>query len=107
MQPNTGRSGGADGWWLPDRSEAAPVAPPQLQLKEAQGARERFFGNISHEIRTPLSLIMLAAGDIQSRAGSALDPRASQSLTSVTEGARKLVRLVDELLLLALARRTN
>jgi signal transduction histidine kinase len=37
------------------------------QLKEAQGARERFFGNISHEIRTPLSLIMLATGGIQSK----------------------------------------
>ncbi len=88
------------------RTAELTVARDQLagtveQLKEAQGARERFFGNISHEIRTPLSLIMLAAGDIQSRAGSALDGRASQSLTSVTDGARKLVRLVDELLLLA------
>ena len=71
------------------------------QLKDAQGARERFFGNVSHEIRTPLSLIMLAAGDIEARAGKLLDPRSSQSLGSVTEAARKLVRLVDELLLLA------
>ncbi|HEX7701757.1 MAG TPA: ATP-binding protein, partial [Kofleriaceae bacterium] len=71
------------------------------QLREAQGARERFFGNISHEIRTPLSLIMLSVADIERRAGRVLDARSSQNLASVSEAARKLVRLVDELLLLA------
>jgi signal transduction histidine kinase len=72
-----------------------------LQLRDAQSARERFFGNVSHEIRTPLSLIMLAAADIDARAGALLDPRSKQNLGSVNDGARKLVRLVDELLLLA------
>ena len=71
------------------------------ELNEAKAARDRFFGNVSHEIRTPLSLIMLAAGDIEARSGKLLDARSAQSLGSVTEAARKLVRLVDELLLLA------
>jgi len=71
------------------------------ELREAQGARERFFGNITHEIRTPLSLILLAAADIQARAGATLDERARANLASVTSAANKLVRLVDELLLLA------
>lgn len=71
------------------------------ELREAQAARERFFGSVSHEIRTPLSLILLAAGDIEARAGTTLDARSNQSLGSISEGARKLVRLVDELLLLA------
>lgn len=71
------------------------------ELREAQASREKFFGNISHEIRTPLSLIMLAARDIQTRAGDQLDQRSSTGLLSITEGARKLLRLVDELLLLA------
>lgn len=70
-----------------------------VALREAQASREKFFGNISHEIRTPLSLIMLAARDIQTRAQ--LDERGSAGLVSITEGARKLLRLVDELLLLA------
>ncbi len=88
------------------RTEELQKARDQLagtveQLREAQGARERFFGNISHEIRTPLTLIMLAAADIESRAGATLDPRSKLGLSSVTDSARKLVRLVDELLLLA------
>jgi len=72
-----------------------------VQLRDAQGARERFFGNISHEIRTPLSIILLAASDIERRAGALLDERAKEGLGSVSDSARKLVRLVDELLLLA------
>jgi signal transduction histidine kinase len=71
------------------------------QLRQAQSARQRFFGNISHEIRTPLTLIMLAAADIEARAGALLDDRSRAGLITVTDASRKLVRLVDELLLLA------
>jgi signal transduction histidine kinase len=77
------------------------LAGTVIELREAQGARERFFGNITHEIRTPLSLILLAAADIQNRAGGVLDDRARKNLGAVTDAAHKLVRLVDELLLLA------
>jgi signal transduction histidine kinase len=77
------------------------LAGTVVELREAQGARERFFGNITHEIRTPLSLILLATGDIQTRAGDLLDDRARGDLGAVTSAANKLVRLVDELLLLA------
>ena len=77
------------------------LASTVVQLEQAQTARERFFANISHEIRTPLSLILLAAGDIEARANHALDDRSRRSLAGVSDGARKLLRLVDELLLLA------
>ena len=77
------------------------LAGTVVELREAQGARERFFGNITHEIRTPLSLILLAAADIKSRAAGVLDERARNNLGAVTDAANKLVRLVDELLLLA------
>jgi len=77
------------------------LAGTVVELREAQGARERFFGNVTHEIRTPLSLILLAAADIERRAGHLLDERARKNLGAVTDGAHKLVRLVDELLLLA------
>ena len=71
------------------------------ELKDAQAARERFFGNISHEIRTPLSIVMLAVRDIEKRAGAVLDPRAKMALGSIHVSASKLLKLVDELLLLA------
>jgi signal transduction histidine kinase len=77
------------------------LAGTVVELREAQGARERFFGNITHEIRTPLSLILLAAADTQTRAGGSLDDRARSNLGAITGAAHKLVRLVDELLLLA------
>jgi signal transduction histidine kinase len=71
------------------------------QLREAQGARQRFFGHISHEIRTPLTIITLAASDVAHRAGDTLDKRSRRNLDAVNDAAHKLVRLVDELLLLA------
>ncbi len=88
------------------RTSELSVARDQLsdtvvQLRDAQSAREKFFANISHEIRTPLSLVLLAAGDIEHRAGDALDDRARGALGAVSDAARKVVRLVDDLLLLA------
>jgi len=77
------------------------LAGTVVELREAQGARERFFGNITHEIRTPLSLILLAVADIRGRASALLDDRSRQNLSAVSDAAHKLVRLVDELLLLA------
>ncbi len=71
------------------------------ELREAQSAREKFFGNVSHEIRTPLSIVLLAVGDIEKRAKDKMDARAQAALGSIHDSARKLLRLVDELLLLA------
>jgi signal transduction histidine kinase len=71
------------------------------RLREAQRARETFFANISHEIRTPLSLIVMLAGIIERREGGTLQARSVEELGAVTAAARKLVHLVDELLLLA------
>jgi signal transduction histidine kinase len=71
------------------------------ELREAQSAREKFFGNVSHEIRTPLSIVLLAVGDIEKRAKSKMDARAQAALGSIHDSAKKLLRLVDELLLLA------
>ena len=71
------------------------------ELRDAQGARERFFAHISHEIRTPLTIITLAVSDVVHRTRELLDPRSKKNLEAVNDAARKLVRLVDELLLLA------
>src|SRR5262249_60850897 len=77
----------------------ASLAATVTQLEEARDARERIFPNISHETRTPLSLILLAVRDVEGRA--VLDDGARGGLRSIEVSARKLLRLVDELLLLA------
>lgn len=89
------------------RAARDDLAATVVQLREVQGSRDAFFANISHEIRTPLSLIVLAAGDVEQALGLALDPRARGNLMSITSGARKLLRLVDELLLLAAGEETK
>ncbi len=74
------------------------------RLEELQLDRERLFQNISHEIRTPLVLIMLAVDAVLAAHRNVLDVRATTNLETITTSARKLVRLVDELLLLAAGR---
>ncbi len=74
------------------------------RLEEVQLDRERLFQNISHEIRTPLVLILLAVEAVLDAHRPTLAPRALAHLDTITTSARKLVRLVDELLLLAAGR---
>ncbi len=69
-------------------------------LKEAKSARDRFFANINHEIRTPLTLIQLATDGI-ARSGDELSANARQKLDEVNAGTRRLLHLVNSLLLLA------
>jgi signal transduction histidine kinase len=70
-------------------------------LKLAQEARDRIFANVNHEIRTPLSLIMLAVGSVKKRDGSQLSAEARAEIDSVELAVRRLLRIVDGLLLLA------
>jgi signal transduction histidine kinase len=68
-------------------------------LREAKAARDRFFANINHEIRTPLTLIQLAADGIE-RSGD-LTERTRHKLDEVNSATRRLLNLVNSLLLLA------
>jgi signal transduction histidine kinase len=71
------------------------------ELREAQAVRDRIFANVNHEIRTPLSLITLAVADLRRRHGSRLDAQGHALLEGIDFSARKLLQLVDGLLLLA------
>ena len=68
-------------------------------LADAKQARDRIFANINHEIRTPLSLILLAVAEGRECASANRDM--SSTLETVEHGARRLLRMVDDLLLLA------
>jgi signal transduction histidine kinase len=71
------------------------------KMKEAQAARDRIFANINHEIRTPLSLVMLAVAQIKTRQWGRLDEKARAEVGSIETAGRRLLRLIDDLLLLA------
>jgi len=69
-------------------------------LREAKAARDRFFANINHEIRTPLTLIQLASDGV-ARSGDSLSETTRQKLDEVNASTRRLLHLVDSLLMLA------
>ncbi|MBX3186398.1 MAG: response regulator [Labilithrix sp.] len=75
------------------------LAETVRHLEEAKTVRDRIFANINHEIRTPLSLILLAVGAARTQAQSGAS--AESDLATIERGARRLLRMVDELLLLA------
>jgi signal transduction histidine kinase len=77
------------------------LAATVTHLEEAREVRERIFANVNHELRTPLSLILLAVTDVRNRAGADADDVQLKSLGTIEHGARRLLRMVDDLLLLA------
>ncbi|MBZ0238486.1 MAG: hypothetical protein K8M05_39600, partial [Deltaproteobacteria bacterium] len=74
------------------------------ELAATVESREKLFQNISHEFRTPLALILLSVDTLAAAAGDRGDEASLAHLATVTSSARKLVRMVDELLLLAAGR---
>jgi signal transduction histidine kinase len=80
------------------------LAQTVRSLEEAQQVRDRIFANINHEIRTTLTLIHLAVSDVKQRWGDKLDAGSLQQLDGIEMSTRKLLRLVDDLLILASGR---
>ena len=68
-------------------------------LEEAKEVRDRIFANVNHDLRSPLSLILLTVSELRSRGG--LAPATERSIGAVEHGARRVLRMVDELLILA------
>lgn len=66
------------------------------QVKQAADARVNFFTNISHEFRTPLTLILGPLDDIM--ATEKLSRSARNSLQVVHQNARRLLRLINQLM---------
>lgn len=64
--------------------------------KELHEKKLSFFTNISHEFRTPLTLIINPLKEIMYKGGNDID---QQNLNTINRNARRLLSLVDQLLL--------
>ncbi len=76
------------------------------ELREISESRERFFANINHELRTPLSLIRMVTETLPLRE-KAMSPRSLQDLQSVEGSVQRLLRMVDEMLVIAASRESK
>jgi two-component system phosphate regulon sensor histidine kinase PhoR len=65
------------------------------ERRRLEAMRRDFVANVSHELKTPLTSI---AGYAETLAGEASDPRARQFAQTVLNSARRMQRLVDDLL---------
>ena len=76
-----------------------------IKLKQAEAraqtefheARDKLFTNFSHELRTPLTLIMSPLGDMIEQENE-LSPKVRENLTMMQGNARRLLRLVNNLM---------
>ena len=78
------------------REREHELAERNAQLQSLDHAKTRFFANVSHEFRTPLTLTIGPLEDL--RADAAGNPRAERRLDIALRNARRLLRLVNQIL---------
>jgi K+-sensing histidine kinase KdpD len=80
-----------------DRARLAEEA--QRALADAQNERTRnaLLTSVSHDLRTPLAVILSAAGALQESVSPPLSPRQREHVVAVTAEARRLNRLIQNL----------
>jgi len=74
----------------------AQLADRNARLQSLDHAKTRFFANVSHELRTPLTLTIGPLEDLRTRAGG--DPEVARWLDIALRNARRLLRLVNQIL---------
>ena len=79
-------------------SQIAVIAEKNLALEEADRLKDTFVANTSHELRTPLNGIIGIAETLTAGAAGALSTQQRNQLQLIVFSARRLSRLVDDLL---------
>jgi len=78
------------------RERERELADRNAELQSLDHAKTRFFANVSHELRTPLTLTIGPLEDLRTRAGG--DPQVERWLDIALRNARRLLRLVNQIL---------
>jgi signal transduction histidine kinase/ligand-binding sensor domain-containing protein/CheY-like chemotaxis protein len=78
------------------RDRERELADRNARLQSLDQAKTRFFANVSHELRTPLTLTIGPLEDLRARAGG--DPEVERWLDIALRNARRLLRLVNQIL---------
>lgn len=78
------------------RDSQRELAERNAQLQSLDQAKTRFFANVSHELRTPLTLTIGPLEDLRARANG--DAQAQRWLDLALRNARRLLRLVNQIL---------
>jgi ligand-binding sensor domain-containing protein len=78
------------------RERERELADRNAELQSLDHAKTRFFANVSHELRTPLTLTIGPLEDLRTRSGG--DPQVERWLDIALRNARRLLRLVNQIL---------
>ena len=78
------------------RERERELADRNAELQSVDRAKTRFFANVSHELRTPLTLTIGPLEDLRARAAG--DPQVERWLDIALRNARRLLRLVNQIL---------
>lgn len=69
-----------------------------IELENANQAKDRFLAGMSHELRTPLNAILGFTGTLLMKLPGPLTPDQEKQLRTVQSGARHLLSLINDLL---------